>query len=228
MHPKADGKPGRAKISITGFDASRPSVVVEYTERNGRSGVARLDIPKIAVDRPQTLAATVRAGRERHRAPRSAGEGGHREGRARRADQAQRRVPGRSHDDVGRTGDGGVREPEPAACRGRVSRRAGVSRPRRRSRDGRAGNTRASRAPTSSRRSNRTACPRRSPTSRSCCPRALIAASPASRPPLVQWDTPIPPPEANEILAKMSALQGSDRLQSRARAISARTSGRWI
>ena len=64
MHPKADGKPGRAKISVTGFDASRPSVVVEYTERNGRSGVARLDIPKIAVDRPQTLAATVRAGRD--------------------------------------------------------------------------------------------------------------------------------------------------------------------
>ena len=63
MHPKADGKPGRAKISVTGFDAARPSVVVEYTERNGRAGVVRLDIPKIAVERPQTLAATVRAGR---------------------------------------------------------------------------------------------------------------------------------------------------------------------
>jgi hypothetical protein len=62
MHPKADGKPGHAKISITGFDAPRPSVVVEYTERNGRRGEVRLDIPKIAVDRPQTLAATVRAG----------------------------------------------------------------------------------------------------------------------------------------------------------------------
>ncbi len=62
MHPKADGKPGRAKISVTGFDASRPSVVVEYKERSGKSGVARLDVPKIAVDRPQTLAATVRAG----------------------------------------------------------------------------------------------------------------------------------------------------------------------
>jgi hypothetical protein len=63
MHPKADGRPGRAKISVTGFDAARPSVVVEYTERNGRTGVVRLDIPKIAVERPQTLAATVRAGR---------------------------------------------------------------------------------------------------------------------------------------------------------------------
>ena len=36
MHPKADGKPGRAKITVTGFDAARPSVVVEYTERNGQ------------------------------------------------------------------------------------------------------------------------------------------------------------------------------------------------
>ena len=63
MHPKADGKPGRAKITVTGFDAARPSVVVEYTERNGKTGVVRLDIPKIAVDRPQTLAASVRDGR---------------------------------------------------------------------------------------------------------------------------------------------------------------------
>ncbi len=64
MHPRADGKPGRAKISLTGFDAARPSVVVEYVERNGRRGEARLDISKITVDRPQTLAATVRAGRD--------------------------------------------------------------------------------------------------------------------------------------------------------------------
>ncbi|HEV8345925.1 MAG TPA: M14 family metallopeptidase [Vicinamibacterales bacterium] len=62
MHPKSDGKPGRARITVTGFDAARPSVLVEYVERNGRRGEVRLDIPKIAVDRPQTLAATVRAG----------------------------------------------------------------------------------------------------------------------------------------------------------------------
>jgi zinc carboxypeptidase len=64
VHPKADGKAGRAKISVTGFDAPRPSIIVEYTERNGRRGDVHLDIPKIAVDRPQTLAATVRAGRD--------------------------------------------------------------------------------------------------------------------------------------------------------------------
>jgi zinc carboxypeptidase len=64
MHPKSDGKPGRSRITITGFDAPRPSVVVEYVERNGRRGEVRLDIPKIAVERPQALAAAVRAGRD--------------------------------------------------------------------------------------------------------------------------------------------------------------------
>jgi len=64
VHSKSDGKAGHAKITITGFDAPRPSVVVEYVERSGRKGVARLDIPKVTVDRPQTLAATVRAGKD--------------------------------------------------------------------------------------------------------------------------------------------------------------------
>ena len=64
MHPTSDGKPGRARITVTGFDAPRPSVVVQYVERNGRRGEARLDIPKIAVERPQTIAATVAAGHD--------------------------------------------------------------------------------------------------------------------------------------------------------------------
>ena len=64
VHPKSDGKAGHAKISVTGFDAPRPSVVVEYVERRGRAGVARLDVPKVAVERPQTLAALVRAGKD--------------------------------------------------------------------------------------------------------------------------------------------------------------------
>lgn len=62
MHPKADGKAGHAAITLTGFDAPRPSIVVDYVERSGRKGELRLDIPKVAVDRPQTLAALVRAG----------------------------------------------------------------------------------------------------------------------------------------------------------------------
>jgi hypothetical protein len=64
MHARSDGKPGHAKISLTGFDSPRPMVVVEYVERDGHQAEARLDIPKIAVDRPQTLGAAVRAGRD--------------------------------------------------------------------------------------------------------------------------------------------------------------------
>jgi Zinc carboxypeptidase len=64
MHPKADGTAGRARISVTGFDAPHPSVVVEYVERSGRRGELRLDVPKIAVERPQALAAAVRAGND--------------------------------------------------------------------------------------------------------------------------------------------------------------------
>jgi hypothetical protein len=64
MHPKADGTGGRARISVSGFDAPHPSVVVEYVERSGRRGELRLDVPKIAVERPQALAAAVRAGKD--------------------------------------------------------------------------------------------------------------------------------------------------------------------
>ncbi|HEX7139943.1 MAG TPA: M14 family zinc carboxypeptidase, partial [Vicinamibacterales bacterium] len=64
MHPKADGSAGHAKITATGFDAPRPSVAVEYVERNGHAGEIHLDIPKIGVDRPQALAAYVREGRD--------------------------------------------------------------------------------------------------------------------------------------------------------------------
>ena len=64
MHPKADGKAGHARITVTGFDAPRSSVVVDYQERGGQSGQLRLDIPKIAVDRPQALGALVRDGKD--------------------------------------------------------------------------------------------------------------------------------------------------------------------
>lgn len=64
MHPKADGKAGHAKITVSGFDAPRPAVAVEFVERGGKRGEIRLDVPKIAVDRPQALAATVRAGKD--------------------------------------------------------------------------------------------------------------------------------------------------------------------
>ena len=64
MRPKADGRPGRASIKLTGFGASRPSVVVEYTAAGGRTGTLELDIPAIGVERPAAMSATVADGRE--------------------------------------------------------------------------------------------------------------------------------------------------------------------
>ncbi len=62
MLPKSDGKPGRARTRFTGFATSRPAVVIELEETDGASGKLRLDVPKIEMDRPKAMAATVRAG----------------------------------------------------------------------------------------------------------------------------------------------------------------------
>jgi hypothetical protein len=62
MIPKSDGKPGRARTRFTGFAASRPAVIVEYQETNGAKGKLRLDVPKVDMDRPRAMAAIVRAG----------------------------------------------------------------------------------------------------------------------------------------------------------------------
>ncbi len=62
MKPKNDGKAGQAKITFTGFATSRPAVVIEYKERNGRVGKARRDVPKVTMERPEALAAWVRDG----------------------------------------------------------------------------------------------------------------------------------------------------------------------
>lgn len=63
VRPRADGRPGHAKITFTGFRAPRPSVVVEFTERSGRTGRVRRDIPRVAVERPSATTLRVRAGR---------------------------------------------------------------------------------------------------------------------------------------------------------------------
>lgn len=64
MRPRGDGEPGRARISLTGFATSRPAVVVDYTTAAGHKGRKRLDIPRVEMDRPSALAARVRAGEE--------------------------------------------------------------------------------------------------------------------------------------------------------------------
>ena len=203
VHATADGKPGRAKISVTGFDAPRPSVVVEYVDRDGRAGEARLDIPKIAVDRPQTLAALVRAGRDgierldvRVKVDTEKDE---REELVKRADEfrvdrtimsaeqaaavianlARLRAAGLYRDALAYPGLGAVRvtaawEHESKPATELVA----------------------------------TLEPNGEPAALPDIRKYLAGGgSPQPGTPLVQWETPIPPPEAYDILAKMSAFK---------------------
>jgi hypothetical protein len=60
MRPRSDGSPAHAEIQVTGFATSRPAVVVEYETAAGEPGEARLDIPKTSLERPSARLATVR------------------------------------------------------------------------------------------------------------------------------------------------------------------------
>ena len=62
MLPKADGAPGTVDISFSGFATSRPAVVVTWRERSGEIGEKRLDIPRITMERPSARRAHVREG----------------------------------------------------------------------------------------------------------------------------------------------------------------------
>ena len=62
MRPKSDGTAGTANIMFSGFATSRPAVVVAYEERSGATGEIRLDIPRITMERPSARLARVRAG----------------------------------------------------------------------------------------------------------------------------------------------------------------------
>jgi hypothetical protein len=64
MRPKNDGRPGEAKIRFTGFGASRPSVAIDYVEKGGAKGTIDIDVPKVAVERPSATRAVVRDGRD--------------------------------------------------------------------------------------------------------------------------------------------------------------------
>jgi hypothetical protein len=62
VHPKSDGRAGHASISFTGFDAPRPSIRLDYTLADGTRDTIERDIPKIAVERPEAVRAVVRRG----------------------------------------------------------------------------------------------------------------------------------------------------------------------
>ena len=52
MRPKGDGGNGRGHITFTGFATHRPTVIVRYERADGTTGEERLDIPKITMGRP--------------------------------------------------------------------------------------------------------------------------------------------------------------------------------
>lgn len=62
MRPKTDGTPGTASIRLTGFRTSRPAVVVDYETEAGAIGTIRRNLPKVEVERPRARRALVRAG----------------------------------------------------------------------------------------------------------------------------------------------------------------------
>jgi hypothetical protein len=63
VRPKSDGQAGRARITFTGYRSIRPAVEVSYRERGGASGKIRRDLRRVAVERPAAMSALVRAGR---------------------------------------------------------------------------------------------------------------------------------------------------------------------
>ncbi|MDH3423689.1 MAG: M14 family metallopeptidase, partial [Gemmatimonadota bacterium] len=62
MRPKSDGGGATAEITVTGFATSRPAVVVQYETTGGVRDELRLDIPKTSLERPSARLARVRVG----------------------------------------------------------------------------------------------------------------------------------------------------------------------
>ena len=62
MRPKQDGSAATVDISVTGFATSRPAVVVTYEDAAGDSLQVRLDIPKTSLQRPSARMAKVQDG----------------------------------------------------------------------------------------------------------------------------------------------------------------------
>ncbi|MYE33654.1 MAG: hypothetical protein F4X23_02220 [Gemmatimonadales bacterium] len=62
MRPRADGRAAELRVSFTGFATSRPAVVVAFEDAAGAADTMRLDIPKTGLERPSARLAIVRAG----------------------------------------------------------------------------------------------------------------------------------------------------------------------
>ena len=61
MRPRGDGRAAELRVSFTGFATSRPAVVVAFEDAAGAADTLRLDIPKTGLERPSARRAIVRA-----------------------------------------------------------------------------------------------------------------------------------------------------------------------
>jgi hypothetical protein len=201
MRPKGDGRPGHARISFTGFGADEPSVVVEYRERGGASDTRKLPVPHVALERPSALAAVVRDGtdgivrldlRVKVDTERDERDELVKRARAERVDEqiisAEQVAAVAGH--LGRLQAAGLyRDALAWPGLGAVRLLVGVAHEPKPGAD-----------QVVALEPNGVPAPL--PDIRTCLPAGW---TPGSRP-VVQWDTPIPPPEACELLAKMSAF----------------------
>jgi len=64
VRPKSDGKPGLAKITFTGFGAAGPMVTLTYKERGKFEVEERRNIPPVTIDKPVPLGALVQDGHD--------------------------------------------------------------------------------------------------------------------------------------------------------------------
>ena len=62
MRPRSDGRPPSMNLKFTGFATSRPAVVVNYLVDNGTHKEIRLDIPKTTLEKPSARLAKVKSG----------------------------------------------------------------------------------------------------------------------------------------------------------------------
>ncbi|MGE0865502.1 MAG: M14 family metallopeptidase [Vicinamibacterales bacterium] len=64
MRPKGDGTAGTATITLTGFGSVHPAVAIDYVEKGGATGTIEMEVPPVAVERPSAVAAVVTSGRD--------------------------------------------------------------------------------------------------------------------------------------------------------------------
>ena len=213
MRPKGEGGPGTLRTTLTGFATQRPTVIVRYAGTDGREHEKRLDVAQVDLERPSVRRAVLRPAGENPVPGRDEGDqplphgsvstdpGRHRGRRTGFATQLRTAPPpSRRVHAIGRAGGRRGREPGGAPIPGLLRVRIEL---RRRGRDrsvGRVGARAGSRFSTHRlARSQRRSGPP-SPGWADLLPEGWEYDGER----LVQWDTPIPPPEGHRILAQMA------------------------